>query len=104
LTLANSVHEFQPSQSDGRRPIGLETQHGAATPLDRPMILLYDIVQVLAPAYQDVFPPMILSTKSAQTQMTGFVSIQCNFPRPSWCAERNPVGITIPNSLGSPRS
>ena len=88
LTLANSVHEFQTSQSDGRRPIGLETQHGAATPLDRPMILLYDIVQVLAPAYQDVFPPMILSTKSAQTQMTGFVSIQCNFPRPSWCAER----------------
>jgi integrase len=38
LTLANSVHEFQPSQSDGRRPIGLETQHGAATPLDRPQV------------------------------------------------------------------
>ena len=89
LTLANSVHEFQPSQSDGRRPIGLEAQHGAASSLDRPMILLYDIVQVLALAYQDVFPPMILSTKSAQTQMTGFVSIQRDFPRPSWRAERN---------------
>src|SRR6202023_3812461 len=72
----------------GRRPIGLETQHGAASALDRPMILLDDIVQVLALAYQDVFPPLILSTKSAQTQMTGFVSIQGNFPRPSWCAER----------------
>ena len=73
---------------DGRRPIGLEAQHGAASALDRPMILLYDIVQVLAPAYQDVFPPMILSTKSAQTQMTGLVTIQRNLPRPSWCAER----------------
>ncbi len=88
LTLANSMHEFQPSQSDARCPIGLEAQHGAASALDRPMILLYDIVQVLALAYQDVFPPMILSTKSAQTQMTGFVSIQRNLPRPSWCAER----------------
>jgi hypothetical protein len=87
LTLANSMHEFQPSQSDGCRPMGLEAQHGAASSLDRPMILLYDIVQVLALAYQDVFPPTILSTKSAQTQMTGFVAIQRNFPRPSWCAE-----------------
>jgi hypothetical protein len=46
------MHEFQPSQSDGRRPIGLEAQHGAASALDRPMILLHDIVQVLALAYQ----------------------------------------------------
>jgi hypothetical protein len=52
------------------------------------MILLYYIVQVLAPAYQDVLPPVVLSTKSTQTQMTGLVSIQRNFPRPSWCAER----------------
>ena len=47
LALVNSMHEFQPSQSDGCRPIGLEAQHGAASSLDRPMILLYDIVQVL---------------------------------------------------------
>jgi hypothetical protein len=51
LMLANSMHEFQPSQSGGRCPIGLEAQHAAASALDRPMILLYEIVQVLDPSH-----------------------------------------------------
>jgi hypothetical protein len=64
LALANSMHEFQPSQSDGRRPIGLEAQHGAAPALDSPVILLDDIVQVMALTHEDVFPSVVLSTQS----------------------------------------
>jgi len=54
---------LDPGQSDRRRPMGLEAEHGPTPALDRAVILFDDVVEVRAPAHEDVLPAMILSTK-----------------------------------------
>jgi len=50
------------------------------------MVLLDDIVQVTARAHQDVFPAVLLATEPAQTQMTRFMAVERDLPRPPRCA------------------
>ena len=44
--------ELQARQGHGRRPVGLEPEHGLASALDSPVVLLDDVVQVTAPTHQ----------------------------------------------------
>ena len=82
LTLADAVHQLKASQGDRRRPVGFEPKHRSAPALDRPVVLLDDVVQVAAHAYQDVFPAMLLATEPAQAQMTRFMAVERDLPRP----------------------
>jgi hypothetical protein len=47
LTFADHVHEFDATQDILGGAKGLEGEHGAGEPLDRSMILLDDVVEVL---------------------------------------------------------
>ena len=86
LALADPMHELQARQGHGRRPVGLEPEHGLASALDSPVVLLDDVVQVTAPTHQDIFPPIVLATEPAQTRMTRPMPIQSYLARPSGCA------------------
>jgi hypothetical protein len=56
LALADPMHEFQARQGQGRRPVGLEPEHGLASVLDRPVVLLDDVVQVASGRRGRPFP------------------------------------------------
>lgn len=46
LTFADHVHEFNATQDMPSGTKGLEVEHGPSTALDRPMVLLDDVVEV----------------------------------------------------------
>ena len=80
------MRELDPRKSYRCGPVGLEAQHRPAAALDRPVVLLDDIVQVLAVANQDVYPPPIFSTEPAQRPMALLVPVECDPARPPWRA------------------
>ena len=80
------MREFDARQRHDGGPIGLEAEHGSAAALDRPLVLLDDLVQVLAVANQDVYPPPVFSTEPAQRPVTLLVPIQRDLARPPWRA------------------
>ena len=47
LPLGDHVHEFNATQQDAGAAKILESQHGAGTTLDRPMVLFHDIIEIL---------------------------------------------------------
>src|ERR1700739_3124865 len=48
LSLANRMHHFHPRNRTPGRPEGLEAQHRANNPVDRTMILLHEVIEILA--------------------------------------------------------
>src|ERR1035438_10280401 len=76
LPLANAVDEFNARQRDRRRASGLETKHRGAAPLDRPMILLNDIVEVATRTHNHCSPARILLAEQLQSPMGGGVAVR----------------------------
>lgn len=67
LALANAMREINAHQCGSCGPIGLGAQHGPAPALERPVILLNGVDQVLAVAHQDVLPASVLATMPPQS-------------------------------------
>src|SRR5271156_3574193 len=59
----------------------LESSHRRAASLDRPMILLDDVVQVLAASRLDVSPAQVLPAQQPQRSMARYVSIERDLAR-----------------------
>src|SRR5215831_3208197 len=53
LPLANGMHDFYARDRTARRPKRLEAQHRACDPFHRPMVLFYDVVEILGVANDD---------------------------------------------------
>jgi hypothetical protein len=47
LPLADHMHQFDAAQQNTCAPEGLEPEHRSSSPLDRPVILFDDVVQIL---------------------------------------------------------
>jgi hypothetical protein len=63
LSFANTVRELSAGDRDGRSRERLEPGHRRTTPLDRTMVLLDDLVQVLAGPHFDVAPARVVALK-----------------------------------------
>ncbi|SOE68322.1 hypothetical protein SAMN05446635_3273 [Burkholderia sp. OK233] len=53
LPLANAMHQFDAAQKDPRTAKSFESQHGSRTSLDRPMVLLDEVVEIFGLADLD---------------------------------------------------
>jgi hypothetical protein len=61
LSLAYPMGKFDAGQGNGRTPKRLEASyHRGASPFDRSMILLDDIIEVLVTSHFNIFPLRIL--------------------------------------------
>src|SRR6185437_4910557 len=74
--------QLDPRQCEGGRAEGFESEHRSAPPLDRPMVLLDDVVQVAAAANLDRLPASVLLAQQSDSPMTGYISIQVYCARP----------------------
>src|ERR1039457_3586279 len=63
LPLANAMGQLDASDRDGRVRERLEPSHRRTASLDRPMILLDDVVQILAGPHLDVPPARMVSAQ-----------------------------------------
>src|SRR6185437_11820319 len=66
--------QLDPRQCEGGRAEGFESEHRSAPPLDRPMVLLDDVVQVAAAANLDRLPASVLLAQQSDSPMTGYIS------------------------------
>ena len=76
LTLGDHVHEFDAAQQYAGTTKILEAQHGPCAPLYRPVILLYNVVQILVLADLDRYFP--LRVKSIQRGQVRTAFIDCH--------------------------
>ena len=81
LFLANAVRQLDTGDGDGRVLEGLEPRHRCAAPLDRPMVLLNNVIQVLAGSHLDVALARMLFAQEPQRAPTGHVAIMRHFAR-----------------------
>jgi hypothetical protein len=75
--------EFNSSEGDGRGAKGLQSEHRSTALLDRPMILLHDIVEIAARAYLNGAPALILLAEPSQGPMGRGVPIDVDLCRPA---------------------
>jgi hypothetical protein len=81
LVLANAVGEFDAGERNGRVVERLEASHRGAAPLDRAVVLLDDVVEILVRANFDVSPTRMFAPQQPQRSPTRHVAIQCHLPR-----------------------
>jgi hypothetical protein len=70
------MRELHARERNGRRAKGLEGKHRHAATLDRSMVLLDDVVEVSATAYDDTLPPGIFLPQQAQRPVTGRITVE----------------------------
>jgi hypothetical protein len=84
LSLANTVGEFDAGDRDGGIGERLEACHRCASPLDRTMVLLDEVVEVTICANRYVAPTRMLASKQPQRATVRDMTVQRNLPRNSW--------------------
>ena len=75
--------KLDAGQSNGRTPKRLEASHRGATALDRAMILLNQIVEVLATPHLNELPLRILPPQKPKGRVTLLVAIERYLARPT---------------------
>ena len=81
LLLANTVGEFDAGERNGRIVERLEASHRGAVPLDRAVVLLDDVVEILVRVNFDVSPTRTFALQQPQRSPTRHVAIQCHLAR-----------------------
>ena len=84
LSLANTMRQFDTGNRDGRVLERLEARHRGAASLDRPMILLDEVVQILVRPYHHVAPAWMFASQQPQRATTGNLTIERHFARHAW--------------------
>src|ERR1017187_9410105 len=84
LSLANAMGQLDASDRDGRVRERLEPSHRRTASLDRPMILLDQVVEVLVRAHLDVPPARMLSAQQPQCAPTRHMTVENHFAWDAW--------------------
>src|SRR5450755_3647248 len=79
LSLANSMGQLDAGSRDGGVRERLEPSHRRTASLDRPMILLDDVVQIFAGPHFDVTPARMLSAQQPQCAPTRHMTVESHF-------------------------
>src|ERR1019366_8670404 len=88
LSLANAMCQLNSGNGDGRIRERFEPSHRRTAPLDRPMILLDDVVQILAAPHLDVPPARMLSAQQPQCAPTRHMTVESHFAWDAWSVRR----------------
>ena len=80
LPLANSMRQFDASNCDGRVRERFEPSHRRTASLDRPMILLNDVVEILASPHVQVPPTGVLTPQQPQRATSRDVTVERHLP------------------------
>ena len=81
--------ELNTRESHGRGVERLEREHRRTSPLDRPMVLLDDVVEVAAVTNRYTAPAIVFLPKQSQGAVTGRIAIQVDGARPRCSVPRN---------------
>ncbi len=81
LSLANPVRKLDARNRDGGGGEGFEPSHRCTASLDRPMILLNQVVEISIRSHLHVPPARVLTAQQPQRAMTGNVAIEGYFAR-----------------------
>src|SRR5450631_4451573 len=84
LPLTNSVRKLDASDRDGRVRERLEPGHRCAASLDRAVVLLNEVVEVLVRPHLNVPPTRMLASQQPQRTMARHVSVERYFARHTW--------------------
>ena len=84
LAFANTMRELLARELSGGSAKGLHGQHWRTTSLDRAMVLLDNVVEILATADLNGLPVGILLTQHAQRPVTCCVAVEIQLSRPPW--------------------
>ena len=83
LPLVNAMRQLESSNLDRRVCERLEPGQGRASSLDRAMVLLNDVVEILTGAHLHVAPLRVLPSQQPQRSMTRNMTVQPHLARPS---------------------
>src|SRR5450755_660353 len=78
LSLANAMCQLNSGNGDGRIRERLEPSHRCATPLDRAVVLLDQIVEVRVRAHLDVPPARVFTSQQPQCAPTRHMPVECH--------------------------
>src|ERR1022692_2003269 len=81
LSFANAVGQLDSRDRDGRVLERLEASHRRTASLDRPMILLNQVVEIFIRPHFDVPPARVFTSQQPQRATTRHVSVECHFAR-----------------------
>src|ERR1035438_7716120 len=81
LSLTNAVSELDAGDRDRSIRKRLEPSHRCAPPLDRAVVLLDEIIEILVRADLDVAPARVFSPPQPQGATTRDVSVERHFAR-----------------------
>jgi hypothetical protein len=81
LSLANAMSKLDAGNRDDRVLERIETRHRRTASLDRPMILLNQVVQIFVRPHFDIPPVRMFTSQQPQRAMAGNVSIERHFAR-----------------------
>src|ERR1700730_15220841 len=78
------MREFHARERNDRGAKGLERKHRRAAALDRSMVLLDDVVEITATAYDHGLPAGILLPQQAQRPVTCRIAVEIHLTGPPW--------------------
>ena len=81
--LMDAMSEFDARDRNCRIGKRLEAFHRSASPLDRSMVLLNDVVQVLGTPNSDSAPSRVLALQESQRPVARYMAIECDLARSS---------------------
>jgi hypothetical protein len=85
LSLTNAVSELDAGDRDRSIRKRLEPCHRCAPPLDRAVVLLDEIIEILVRAHPDVAPAQVLSPQQPQGATTRHMAVERHL---SWDARK----------------
>src|ERR1039457_3971765 len=90
LSLPNAMCQLNSGNGDGRIRERFEPSHRCATPLDRAVVLLDQVVEVLVRAHLDVPPARVFTSQQPQCAPTRHMTVESHFAWDAWsvCRER----------------
>src|SRR5450759_4410895 len=88
LSLANAMCQLNSGNGDGCIRERFEPSHRCATPLDRAVVLLDQVVEVLVRAHLDVPPARVFTSQQPQCAPTRHMTVESHFARDAWSVRR----------------
>jgi len=88
LSLANAMCQLNSGNGDGRIRERFEPSHRCATPLDRAVVLLDQVVEVLVRAHLDVPPARVFTSQQPQCAPTRHMTVESHFAWDAWSVRR----------------
>src|ERR1017187_1062342 len=88
LSLATAMCQLNSGNGDGRIRERLEPGHRCATPLDRAVVLLDQVVEVLVCTHLDVPPARVFTSQQPQCAPTRHMTVESHFAWDAWSVRR----------------